>query len=277
MLASETTFIDIVESRFPDSTSLSAYEEDFQHTSFNQLLLSEKLNWIDAGAGGAQAQQDFMHASSIKRPDNINLLSIGYACTGNREKLARYAKQKNVNFNYLETKHYQLTEKQRPDYLSDEEGLFYSVPNNEMMVANLITDQRGILSFTTHFSENLEKLLQLLVTGGSLIFTLPCFDGQVKDFFEIVQGDAPLPLKTWFQQIQGTKLMNFETRSQKDFGIYIIELKRNTLSLHVPKLKLERIETPTSPPPKRKFSTTPTSPLLEAHVNNPHLRPSFHF
>src|SRR3990167_7035465 len=238
MLASETTFIDIVESRFPDSTSLSAYEEDFKHTSFNQLLLSEKLNWIDAGAGGAQAQQDFMHASSIKRPDNINLLSIGYACTGNREKLARYAKQKNVNFNYIETKDYRLTEKQRPDYLSDEEGLFYSVPNNEMMVANLITDQRGILSFTTHFSENLEKLLQLLVTGGSLIFTLPYFDGQVKDFFEILQGD--------------------------------------TSPLHVPKLKLERIETPTSPPPKRKFSILPASPLLQAHINNHRFSP-FHF
>ncbi|EKD75621.1 MAG: hypothetical protein ACD_44C00079G0001 [uncultured bacterium] len=154
--------------------------------------------------------------------------------------------------------------------------MFYSVPNNEMMMANLITDQRGILSFTMHFSENLEKLLRLLVNGGSLIFTLPYFDGKVKDFFEILQGDTPLPLKTWFQQIQGTELMNFETRSQKDFGIYIIEIKRNTSPLHVPKLKLERIETPTSPPPKRKFSILPASPLLQAHINNHRFSP-FHF
>ena len=276
MLASETTFIDIVESRFPDSTSLSAYEEDFQHTSFNQLLLSEKLNWIDAGAGSAQAQQDFMRSSSMKKTGNINLLSIGYECTGDRNKLAMYAKQRNINFNYIETKHSQLVDTQHPDYLSDEEGLFYSVPNNEMMMANLITDQRGILSFTMHFSENLEKLLRLLVNGGSLIFTLPYFDGKVKDFFEILQGDTPLPLKTWFQQIQGTELMNFETRSQKDFGIYIIEIKRNTSPLHVPKLKLERIETPTSPPPKRKFSILPASPLLQAHINNHRFSP-FHF
>jgi len=190
--------------------SLTAYLETLGDPFSHSLhALTAKDHWVDLGCGDACAISDYQHGFAKET-------SAGARVTGITYKYER--KKRDVNVlpgNYFE-----------------------EVPMGKIGKAKLITDVYGVLAYTTTFSADLQKAINLLEPNGELYVYLGDLGELEQSTVELIDGNK-VGLVDWIKKIPGVEVeIAGKTLRLRKLGVRPV---------HLPVLNLESAETPPGP------------------------------
>ena len=142
--------------------------------------LTADQHWLDAGAGEAYAQREYVGSRDLKEivPSRARATAVSFKSIRSVEIPV------DVQFRYLVGR------------------TFESIPDIEIGPVDLVTDVVGVLNYTEHIDQVLQTYLRLLKPGGKIYVFLPTLitwieDGKSlrKTFFDWLQSIPGLEVK----------------------------------------------------------------------------------
>lgn len=195
-------------------TGRGLYEyKDLLPQDFPQVLASLRADqhWIDLGAGKAKAQIEYIK-SFRRHEEAAQLTAVAY-------KLDRWFRPGTYD-----------------GKLEIQEGAFEAQPTSSWKKADLVTDIFGVISYTHDMQGSLQKVFDLMTTGGHLYIAVTPYATQFK-----TQGRY-LPMIDFLATIEGLKV-------EGRFGA--IKVTKERAQIRVPNLHLLSIKD--DAPPRRDF------------------------
>jgi hypothetical protein len=214
--------------------------------------LSSSDRWLDIGAGEGQAILDYYALDDEARPAKKCARSIVKA----RAVAMSIEDRRTDNWRRLSA----IFGADRLRYVSGKRLRFYSP--EELGKFQIITDVYGGFSYTEDLSLFIEKTLGFLETGGvfyTMVQNVHLENGKDKpdtnyqtELVDAAGGDVRVC--SWLKRAAGVKV-RCESKSDWDSPIELIEIRKLSGDVSVPRLKLLKYEA--GNPPKRRFQLEP--------------------
>ncbi|MES2856003.1 MAG: hypothetical protein V4692_09070, partial [Bdellovibrionota bacterium] len=109
---------------------------------------------------------------------------------------------------------------------------FESIPDEELELADVITDIVGVLNYTSTLDLVFKRYISLLKPGGKIFIFLP------SPITWILTGDERISLFEWLSRIEGLRVRELPTKpGEFNRSSFVIEVKSNKID--IPSLALE--------------------------------------
>ena len=197
---------------FTTNRGLKKYLDYFGNDFATDLeSLSANQQWIDGGAGSANAQKDFLKARIKNKKPIPKLTSITVKYPADQPR-----KLSNGKFEVFADRYFEV------------------IPDNEFKAADIITDVVGILNYTDSLDIALEKYLRILKPLGKIYVFIPSGITQIQK-----KDGQVLDLIPWINSISGLRASFLSNSTSPYPQQYSFVIEKSNSNIVVPKLKLQ--------------------------------------